>query len=135
MRRLRAIRHSAPNEGIELTAIDAFRPLFDAYIAAYRRGDALACADCYSEDGEILSPYGPPAKGRDALEALHVGWLAEGGEDKEIELLSGGVDGDLGWALTRFSEGNAGDAGVSLNVMKRGGDGLWRIRASSLTDE
>jgi ketosteroid isomerase-like protein len=51
----------------------------DTMATAYRAGDAAACAAMFVPDGELYSPYAPPARGRAAIEALHHIWTQDGG--------------------------------------------------------
>ena len=50
---------------------DDLQSLFNIYVAAYQAGDAAACAAIFAINGELYSPYAPPARGRAAIEALH----------------------------------------------------------------
>ncbi len=106
--------------------------LYDGCAAAYRAGDARACAAYFVTTGELYSPYAPPARGRDAIEALHRDWTADGGGDKRLAVLEAGRSGQLAWCLARFSEGLETGDGTSLNIFERQEDGTWLIRISSL---
>ncbi len=90
--------------------------LFDFYVACYREGDAAGCAAAFSPVAELYSPYGPPAVGRAAIEALHREWVEEEAEDKQITIERSGCSGDLGWCVAQFSEGSAA-MGTSLNIL------------------
>ncbi len=81
----------------------------------------------------MYSPYGPPSMGRQAIEATHAEWVAEGGEDQKTIVAGAGHDGNLGWCLVEFSKGVAGE-GVSLNVLARQPDGGWLITHCSLNE-
>ena len=59
--------------------------------------------------------------------------MAEGGEAKEIKVVSAGTSGDLGWCLAHFSEGSTGH-GTSLNILERQSDGRWLITHCSLNE-
>lgn len=108
--------------------------LFDAYVTAYRAGDAAGCAAVFTPDGELFSPFGPPVRGRRAIEGTHREWVEEGAENKRIEVIDAGQSGDLAWCLARFSEGDATGEGSSLNVLERQRDGRWLIRICSLNE-
>ncbi len=54
-----------------MTALSDFQALMDRMAAAYRAGDAPACAAMFTMDAQLYSPYAPPALGREAIEALH----------------------------------------------------------------
>lgn len=107
--------------------------LLDRYVSSYRAGDAIGCASVYSLDAELYSPYGPPAIGRPAIAAMHDQWVEEGGDDKQIEVMSAGCSGDLGWCVARYSEATAGK-GSSMNVLARQPDGNWLITHCSLNE-
>ncbi|SMX38400.1 YybH family protein [Maliponia aquimaris] len=108
--------------------------LIDLYVAAYRVGDAEGCAALFTADAELYSPFGPPARGRQAIAETHAEWTSEGAGTgaKTMTVLSAGRSGDMAWCLVGFAEGAAG-GGVSLNVLHRQGDG-WRIRMCSLNE-
>lgn len=117
-----------------MTFKDACQTLFDRYVACYRAGDAAGCASIYAHDAELYSVFGPPALGRSAIEAMHVDWLQEEpAAGKQINVLSAGCDGRLGWCVADFSEG-AEPGGISVNVLARQADDTWLITHCSLTE-
>jgi ketosteroid isomerase-like protein len=107
--------------------------LFDVYLSNYRAGDAIGCASIFSLDSELYSPFGPPAIGRAAITSSHKEWVEEGGEDKQIKIVSAGCSGDLGWCVSSYSEGATGN-GSSVNVLARQPDGSWLITHCSLNE-
>lgn len=109
--------------------------VWDAYVAAYRDGNAAGCAAVFTADAMVTSPYAPPGRGRAEIEAIHAEWVAEGGEAKSIKILEHGHEGDLAWCLVRFSEGAETGDGMSLNVFERQADGAWLIRMCSLNED
>jgi ketosteroid isomerase-like protein len=112
---------------------DELQRVYDAYATAYRMKDAAGCAAVFTEDGEVWSPYAPPARGRAAVEALHSVWTQLGGEDKQLSVVAAGSSGDLAWCLTAYSD--ATESGTSLNVFQRQADGTWLIRVCSLNED
>ncbi|SIT13532.1 Ketosteroid isomerase homolog [Roseivivax lentus] len=108
------------------------KPL-DRYVSSYREGDAKGCAAIYAQHAEMYSPFGPPAVGRQAIEDTHAEWVAEGAENKTIEVVIAERSGDLGWCLAKFGEGTTGE-GISLNILARQSDGGWLITRSSLNE-
>jgi uncharacterized protein (TIGR02246 family) len=117
----------------------AVAALLSRYAAAYRAGDAAACAAAFTTDAVLVSPYGPPAFGRAAIAARHADWTAEGAADKTLDIVAFGSSGDQAWCLARFAEEHATGEGVSLNVLVRqpageGSGGGWLIRACSLNE-
>ncbi len=112
---------------------DDLQALFDVYAAAYRAGDACACAAVFAPEGELYSPYAPPARGRSAIEALHGIWTQGGGGGKQLSIVDAGSSGDLAWCLATFSEGQVTGDGTSLNILERQADGKLQVRICSLT--
>jgi ketosteroid isomerase-like protein len=86
----------------------------------------------FTPDGELYSPYAPPARGRAAIEALHRIWTLDGGSGKRLTIVHAGSSGDLAWCLASFSEGQVTGDGTSLNIFERQADGSWHIRMCSL---
>jgi uncharacterized protein (TIGR02246 family) len=111
---------------------DEMQALCDAYVAAYRRGDAAGCAAVFAEDGAIYSAFAPPARGRASIAELHRRWT-EGGEDKTLTVVQAGGAGDVAWFVAGFAEGKASGEGHSLCVCNRDADAQWQIRVCSLT--
>jgi uncharacterized protein (TIGR02246 family) len=116
--------------------------LMDAYAAAYQARDAQSCAKAYEEGATILSSWGPPATGREQIVALHRAWFQEPDEDKTLEVLDAGSDGELAYCTVAYSADlrqadgtEIKERGTSLSVLARNEDGQWRIRYSSLTPD
>jgi ketosteroid isomerase-like protein len=107
--------------------------LLDQYVSYYREGDAAGCASVYSLEAELYSPFGPPAIGRQAIEATHKEWVEDGAENKQITVISAGYSDDLGWCIARFSEGTTG-SGSSMNILARQPDRSWAITHCSLNE-
>ena len=99
--------------------------------AAYSAGNAQACADLFTQNAQLHSPFAPPAIGRAAIRALHEDWVAHLTE-KSFELLDHGGTGDIGWCLCRFSEGDGAEAGTSQLILERQADGTWLARSCCL---
>jgi ketosteroid isomerase-like protein len=114
-----------------MTFTDEAQALLDQMARAYRAGDAAGCAALFAPDGELHSPYAPPARGRPEIEALHKIWTADG-ENKSFTLLNAAASGSLGWCLCRFAEGETAGTGTSLMVLERDVQGVWRIRICCL---
>ena len=114
---------------------DDLQRFFDAYAAAYQASDASACAAMFTSNGELYSPYAPPARGRPAIEALHRTWTHGGGGDKKLIIVHAGGFDNLAWCLATFSEGQVTGDGTSLNILDRQIDGNWLIRICSLNSD
>lgn len=117
-----------------MTIRSELQSLLDAYAKAYQAGDASACAKMYAPDGELHSPYAPPARGRSEIEALHKVWTQDVSGEKKLVIVHLGASGDLAWCLATYSEGHVTGNGTSLNVLERQVDGSWLVRMSSLNN-
>jgi ketosteroid isomerase-like protein len=105
---------------------DEVQALFARMASAYRAGDAAGCADCFTEDARLLSPYASEARGRAEIEALHRDWTGDGGNGKTLTVVEAGHEGNTGWCLVAYSEGDMTGNGKSLCILRREPDG-WRI--------
>jgi len=103
------------------------------YEAAYRGGDADACAACFHPDAILHSAFAAPARGRAAIAALHADWVRDEA-GKTLRIVEGGSDGALAWCMIRFEEGAQTEVGWTLAVLERDSDGTWLFRALSLTE-
>ena len=113
---------------------DELQELMNTMAEAYRAGDAAGCASLFDQDGELYSPYAPPARGRAAIESLHQEWTP-GGENKQLTVIDAGSSGDLAWCHTAYSEGDISGDGTSLSVLKRQANGQWLIRICMLNSD
>lgn len=118
-----------------------FKDVIDKYFTAYAAHDAAGCANVYTPEGQIFSPFGPPITGKPAIAAAHALWFQEGETNKEVNILEAQFDGDVGFCALSFSadvpaaSGGADRVyGSSLNTMLRQADGAWKIRHTSLND-
>ena len=76
-----------------MTLRGELQAVFVRYVKAYKAGDAGGCAAVFTADAKMISPYGPTAHGRAAIEAQHLEWVAGGSESKRLEIIQfGGVD-------------------------------------------
>lgn len=121
-------------EGIEL--------LVARLLEALQRHDAAACAALFTDDGLVLSPYGPPARGRAAILATHQSWFDEGETNKRLTLQEADASGELGYCILAYAgdylqpDGSyTTDRGRSVNVLRRQVDGDWKIQVSSLNTD
>lgn len=106
--------------------------VMDRYAAAYEHQDAQGCAAVFTPASQMMSPYGPLARGRKEIETTHAIWTSEGGDGKRLDLVECGGSGDVAWALARFSEGDGSIAGTSLCVFQRQPAEGWLIHMCSL---
>jgi ketosteroid isomerase-like protein len=110
---------------------DRMQDLLDAMARSYAAGDAAACAAFFGDTAQLHSPFGPPAVGRAAIEALHAEWTATPSA-KSFTIIDHGSGDSLAWCLCRFSEGDVTGEGTSLVVLERAPSGDWLIRSCCL---
>lgn len=108
--------------------------VLDRYTAAYRLAGAEGCAEAFTNDGEMRSPYGPPALGRTAIAETHRIWTGGGSDNKRLDVMQAGSSGDLAWCLAAYSEDTETGTGTSLMVFERQTGGGWLIRSCSLNE-
>ena len=119
----------------------AIRDVIAGYLAAYQAHDGIGCSAFYTDDAILLSPWGPPLFGPDAIAAAHVEWLKEGETNKVMTIVDLVVDGETGICLVHYDADVPGDNGTaekafgtSLNTLQRQPDGNWKIRHASLNE-
>jgi ketosteroid isomerase-like protein len=110
---------------------DELQSFMNNMAAAYTKGDAVACAEMFMPDGELYSPYAPPARGRAEIVALHRVWT-EGVVHKQLTVVDAGGSGNIAWCLAAYSEGEITGDGTSLCIFERQAGGDWLIRICSL---
>lgn len=119
------------------TSKTAIQTLWTRYFDAYEGHDAKGCAAVYAEDAWVVSPWGPPAKGRDAIEKTHLAWFEDVERNKTAEVVDLHVTGSSAVCLLRY-EADLPDgtrvAGTSLNVLRENTPGDWLVTHSSLND-
>lgn len=121
-----------PGCEMRMTLKAELQAIADAYVAAYRVGDAAGCAADFTEDGVLYSAFAPPAIGRAAIAELHVAWTV-GGEGKTLTIVDASGSGDVAFARADFAEGRETSEGHALWACIRAPGGPWRIRFCSLT--
>ena len=124
-----------------MTARALFQPVLDRYLAAYLAHDSAACAAEYTRDGQIFSPYGPPATGTASLRAAHESWFEEGEFNKSMTILEARAEGDVGFCSLLYAaditmpDGTISRVfGSGINTFVRLPDGTWKIRHTSLNE-
>jgi len=115
--------------------------LLARYFTAYAAHDAEGCAECYTHDAGLYSPFGPPAAGRVEIAATHAEWFGEAEFDKRYEIVESGSDGGSGYCLLHYSakiprpDGGIDTAlGMSLSVLRGDSDGGWEFHLMSLNE-
>lgn len=117
----------------------AIRAQMGIYLKAYEKHDAADCAAIYAENALVLTPWGPPAKSRSAIEETHREWFEEGETNKSLTITDLRVNGDLATCLMGFSADVPADGGgtepshgSSLSALARNTDGIWLIQQQML---
>ncbi len=112
--------------------------LIETYLANYQAEDAAGCAACYTQDGQILSPYGPPIIGRAAIAAAHGEWFLENEENKKMDVQFLRTERSIGFCLAVYEADVPGQdrgiekqRGTSLITLERSNEG-WKIWHTSL---
>lgn len=121
----------AARKGIEL--------LVERLLDALKRRDAATCAALFTDDGVIISPWAPPARGPDAIRATHQAWFDEGEANKRLTVLEANASGDLAYCLLAWSgdypqsDGSVATySGTSVNVLRRQTSREWKVQVQSL---
>jgi uncharacterized protein (TIGR02246 family) len=112
------------------------RALDEQWVAAAARKDAAASAGFYAEDGAILPPNGPLAKGRAAIAAVWQGLFGMAGFDPtfaptEVHVASAeDLTYEIGTHALSFDggQGPVKDQGKYVVVWKKAG-GAWQVAA------
>lgn len=94
---------------------DALRAMLDAYIAAWRRGDAAACIGFYAGDARMEDPLLPaPLEGRERIEGYFVRGFAERPADTTRELVNVAAGGNRIFFEWIIGSAEGGSRGVSV---------------------
>lgn len=112
-----------------MTFHDEVVALEQRFLEAWRRGDAAASADIYTEDAVYLVPGQEAVHGRAAIEAAAVAEIASGLKITRLTAFHTESSGNLGYALETFSS-SAGD-GTAMLTYRRDATGAWRICAEA----
>jgi ketosteroid isomerase-like protein len=108
---------------IELPA-DLDRVLRD-YEQAWRTNDIPALVALFTEDGFVLQPGRPPARGREALAGVYRG---QPGGMLKLRALAYAAADSVGYIIGAYGYGDApGDQGKFTLTLRRSGGGKWMI--------
>jgi len=119
---------------------DQIHALIAQYLDAYEARDAAGCVAVYTEDARILSPWGPPIRGENAIIAAHLNWFEEGETNKVMQIADLRIDAALAICLVRYGadipadDGPTRVFGASLNALCRQPAGGWKISHTSLSE-
>lgn len=117
---------------------DQIRALIARYLDAYEARDAAGCAALFTEDARILSPWGPPIRGKRAIAAAHLEWFEDGETNKVMDIADLRIGAALAICLVTYGadipadDGPTRVFGASLNALCRQPEGGWKISHTSL---
>lgn len=95
------------------------------YETAWRRGDPIALAALFAEDGFILQGGRAPVRGRGAIQTAYTG---QGGGPLRLRALAAATADTVGYIIGAYGYGDApGDQGKFTLTLRRGDDGRWLI--------
>ena len=103
-------------------------------------GDLAALAARYTEDGQVLPPGGPTARGHQAIRQFWQGARDAGIEAAELQTLEVGGGGELAYEIGRGTLTVRGGGGTSrvvvryVVVWRRQGDG-WKMAVDTWNSE
>jgi len=96
------------------------------YEAGWQARDAAAMAALFSEDGFVLRPGHPPARGRAAIEEAYSG----SGGPLSLRAYHYTSDGSVGYIIGGFAPSEDGaDIGKFVLALEKGPNGRWLIAA------
>jgi ketosteroid isomerase-like protein len=117
---------------------DTFEAANAKMAADFAAGNAKALALAYTEDAVMLPPDATRVLGHAAIEALWKGWIDAGIKNLTLKSTAIESDGDLAYEVGDLTlqmpdkDGNLSAAtGTYLFVLKRGGDGVWRVKVDT----
>ncbi|WP_257387005.1 YybH family protein [Tahibacter caeni] len=118
---------AAPAPLPSITLPPAIARVLQDYERAWIARDDAALAQLFVADGFALPNGQPPATGADAIRAAYAG---NSGSPLALRALHYAESGDMAYVIGGFG-GKAGqpDFGKFVLVLRRGGDGVWRIAA------
>ena len=96
------------------------------YEQAWQRRDAKALAQLFTEDGFVLRPGRPPARGRAAILRAY----QNAGGSLALRAFDFAVSEDVGYIIGGFSaQPDQPDIGKFVLLLRRGSSGRWLIAA------
>jgi len=103
------------------------------FAKALNAKDAVAAANCYTEDAILLPPNQAPVKGRAGIQKYWEGAIAAGAFDAKVVTTETGSNGDLGYEIGRLQmKIKMPDGRIVLEMnkytelLKLGADGKWK---------
>ncbi len=107
---------------------DAIAAVNARLMAAFERQDAAAVADCYTDDGKLMTPHATAHVGREAIRGVVADGFRTGIAHLTLETVALEVLGDTAWEEGLFTTADASgarlDHGKYIVVWKQVG-GAW----------
>lgn len=103
--------------------------LTNCYLDAFRRKDAAACANCYTENAIYMACGSASLHGRSEIQSLHESIIGSGFEILGMETTDIEMSGGLAYAVQRLtsSEGNS----LAMLVFRQDEPGQWKVCAEA----
>lgn len=102
------------------------------FVKALNAKDAVAAANCYTEDAVLLPPNEGLVKGRANIQKYWAGAIEAGAFDAEVATTATGSNGDLGYEIGRLQmkikmpDGSVViERGKYTELLRRSPDGKW----------
>ena len=117
-------RHETPLP--QVTLPQPFDDVLRAYEAGWKGRDEHALAGLFTDDGFVLRPGHPPARGRAAIVKAY----ENSGGPLVLRAYDFGMDGEVGYIIGGFARlADDPDIGKFVLVLKRSESGRWLIAA------
>lgn len=95
------------------------------YEKAWQGNDVPGLVALFTEDGFVMQPGRPPARGHAALTAVYT---AQGGGPLKLRALAFAESGDVGYIIGAYGYGEApADMGKFTLTLRKGAGGRWLI--------
>ncbi len=111
----------------------AVRAVTPRFVEAYRRRDAAAAAELYTEDAKVLPPNLPMVTGKEAIRDFWE-FAMDMGASANLEpadlVVEGGLASERGVITITMQAGTPQEKatkGKYVTVMRRGPDGSWKL--------
>lgn len=114
------------------SAREAIPAIYKTMEDAFKKGDAEAIAQAYTEDAEWYVPEAPVIKGRPAIARAWKANVGSGGNRLRVEVAEVEQSGDRAHEVGRFTisgpDGAVLSAGKYIVIWARQPDGEWKTR-------
>jgi ketosteroid isomerase-like protein len=106
----------------------------EKFMAAYKRGDAAACADDFCTDDIVFyAPGEKPRAGRSAMQVYFAENMKNGYQLNSLATVKAESNGPIGYAVVTY-DGSEG-TGTILMALKQDDRGGWKACAEMFIDD